>query len=178
MKKKTKISQLQEQILQQEEPSIELINEYLLEKFPEMEEEFQHHPLETLQKKSEKKIAKTATKTVTKKTAKNTAKKKTAKKKAAKNTAKKKAQKTAKEFEEKTEDEKKEMYRQILLSTIKAALEQNSDYMDDEKEGILKWVNKQTLEELIEMGTVQKSVSNLQFGFHFLNFLGTKFCQI
>ena len=73
MKKKTKISQLQEQILQQEEPSIELINEYLLEKFPEMEEEFQHHPLETLQKKSEKKIAKTATKTVTKKTAKNTA---------------------------------------------------------------------------------------------------------
>ncbi len=27
-------------------------------------------------------------------------------------------------------------------------------------------------------GTVQKSVSNLQFGFHFLNFLGTKFCQI
>ena len=46
MKKNKKITDLQKKLLQ-EEPSTELINEYMLEKFPELKKDYQKHPLKT-----------------------------------------------------------------------------------------------------------------------------------
>ena len=117
MSKKSKITQLQKELLEKE-PSIELVNEYVLEKFPKLKKDYQNHPLKTTKNKKQP-----------------------------------------------TEKEDEESLRELLCFLVDTYLNSSNDYMDDEKKSIMKWVNKQSFQDIFDIFTQhirkKKAIKNI-----------------